>query len=157
MRKLVIKITTMTIKFVEFFIYIKILHVIVKIDTVTLEVVPLKFNTLGAASLPLLEAILEFFNRQCLQGVGSRLFSLLHCPPVLVLHIFFDSGECPEVIWSKIWWRPGTMSHHYGSISGEPYTGKRAVMRGCIVLVQDPAILLKHFRSHTRYTSSQTF
>ncbi len=55
--------TTMTIKFVEFFIYIKILHVIVKINTVTLEVVPLEFNTLGPASLPLLEAILEFFNR----------------------------------------------------------------------------------------------
>ncbi len=42
--------TTMTIKFVEFFIYIKILHVVVKINTVTLEVVPLEFNTLGPAS-----------------------------------------------------------------------------------------------------------
>ncbi len=113
--------TTMTIKFVEFFIYIKILHVIVKVNTVTLEVVPLEFNTPGPASLPLLEAILEFFNRQCLQGVGSRLFNFLHHPPVLVLHIFFDSGECPEVIWSQIW-RPGTMPHHYGSISGEPFT-----------------------------------
>ncbi len=58
----------MTIKFVEFFIYIKILQVIIKINRVTLEVVPLEFNTLGPASLPLLEAILEFFNGQCLQG-----------------------------------------------------------------------------------------
>ncbi len=32
--------TTMKIKFVEFFIYIKILHGIVKINSVTLEVVP---------------------------------------------------------------------------------------------------------------------
>ncbi len=58
--------TTMTIKFVEFFIYIKILHIIVEINTVTLEVVPLEFNTLVPVSLPLLEAILEFFNCQCL-------------------------------------------------------------------------------------------
>ncbi len=58
--------TTMTIKLVEFFIYIKILHIIVKINTATLEVVALEFNTLGPVSLPLLEAILEFFNRQCL-------------------------------------------------------------------------------------------
>ncbi len=103
--------TVMTIKFVEFFIYFKTLHVIVKINMVTLEVVPLEFNTLGSASLPLLEAILEFLNRQCLQGVDSRLFNFLHRPPVLVLHIFFDSEECPKVIWSQIW-RLGTMSHH---------------------------------------------
>ncbi len=122
----------MTIKFVEFFIYIKILQVIVKINTVTFEAVLLKLNTLGPASLPLLEAILEFFNRQCIPGVGSHMFNFLHRPPVLILHIFFDSKECPEVIWSQIW-RPGTMSHHYGSISGEPFTDKRAVMRGCIV------------------------
>ncbi len=93
----------MTIKFVKFFIYVKILHVIVKINTVTLEVVNLEFNTLGPVSLLLLEAIMEFFNHQCLQGVGSRLFNFLHHPPVLVLHIFFDSGEYPEVIWSQIW------------------------------------------------------
>ncbi len=146
----------MTIKFVEFFIYIKILYVIVKNNTVTLEVVPLEFNTLCPASLLLLEEILQFFNRRCLQGVGSCLFNFLHRPPVLVLHIFFDSRACPEVIWSQIW-RPGTMSHHYGSISGEPFTDKRAIMRGCIVLVQDPAILLNHFRSHTLYLSSQMF
>ncbi len=147
--------TTMTIKFVEFFIYIKILHVIVKINTVTLEVVPLEFNTLGPSVSPIAGSN-PGIQLSVPSGVGSPLFNFLHCPPVLVLHIFFDSEECPEVIWSQIW-QLSTMSHHYGLISGEPFTDKRTVMRECIVPVQDPAILLKHFKSHTRYMSSQTF
>ncbi len=93
--------TTMTIKFVEFFIYIKILHVIVKINTVTLEVVPLEFNTLGPASLPLLEVILEFFNRQCLQRVRSRVFNFLHHPPCLSFISFLTLGNAQKSFGAK--------------------------------------------------------
>ncbi len=91
----------MTIKFVEFFVYIKILHVIVKINTVTIEVVPLEFNTLGPASLPLLEAILEFFNCQCLQGVGSRLFNFTIVPQCLSFISFLTLGNAKKSFGAK--------------------------------------------------------
>ncbi len=95
--------TTMTIKFAEFFIYIKILQGHRQNQYGHPRSSSPRVQYTWPSVSPIVGSNPGILQPQCIQGVGSHLFNFLHRPPVLVLHIFFDSRECPEVIWSQIW------------------------------------------------------